>query len=227
MTDIDNLLSAVLYRRSCPDPEVLGDYYQRLLPPGHRLAVALHLRLCSQCTAELAMYAKSQNDEDGDSLDRSFGTDRTALAGPVSRVAWAIPRGRPTREQTRGDAWQTSQGYQLGLVNGAGRISAEDKSLGTALPIQQVYQSEDIQVTLSIWSAIRGYRKAAVIGMVKPPSTTIGAELWSAAELLDSSAMSRDGHFFFAQLEAGEYFLCLRQAGAEIWIETRVEDRPS
>jgi hypothetical protein len=226
MTGIDNLLSAVLYRRSCPDPEILGDYYQRRLAPGDRLAVALHLRLCSRCTADLAMYATSQDDEAGGASDGLFGADRNALGGLVSRVAWAIPRGRPTRQQTRGDALQTSQSYQLGLVNGAARISAEDKSLASVLPIQQIYQSEDIQVTLSIWSAINGYRKGAVLGTVSPPSTALGVELWNTVGLLRSSAVNCDGRVFFAQLEAGNYFLCSRQDSAEIWIETRVEDRP-
>ncbi len=106
MTRMDDLLSAVFYRRSCPQPETLGDYHLGRLAPGDRLAVALHLRECPHCTAELALYAG----ETGGSVGNLVDAARSALAGLVSRVTWASPapdlalatalRGAPYAPQT-------------------------------------------------------------------------------------------------------------------------------
>jgi len=87
MTRMDDLLSAVFYRRSCPQPETLGDYHLGHLASGDRLVVALHLRECPHCTAELALYAGETSDSLADLLDVA----RNALANLVSRVAWAAP----------------------------------------------------------------------------------------------------------------------------------------
>lgn len=80
--NIDRLLLALFYRRSCPAPETLGDYYLGRLPPGERLAVAQHLRPCPHCTRELWFYGE-ENEE--------------AVSGPtawfrrlVDRVHWAV-----------------------------------------------------------------------------------------------------------------------------------------
>lgn len=106
MTRMDDLLSAVFYRRSCPQPETLGDYHLGRLAPGERLALALHLRECPHCTAELALYAGETSDRVGDLVDVA----RSVLANLVSRVAWATPsagqalapalRGAPYAPQT-------------------------------------------------------------------------------------------------------------------------------
>jgi anti-sigma factor RsiW len=88
--NIEQLLFALFYRRSCPAPEMLGDYYLGRLPPGQRLVVAQHLRHCPHCTRELSFYGE-ENEE--------------AISGPVawlhravSRVRWAMaaPKLLPT-----------------------------------------------------------------------------------------------------------------------------------
>ena len=69
MTTIDDLLTAIFYRLSCPEPETLGDYYLKRLPPGGRLVVARHLRDCPHCARELEMYAAPDEEAEG-ALDR-------------------------------------------------------------------------------------------------------------------------------------------------------------
>jgi len=77
---IDDLLTAVFYRLSCPAPETLADYCTRQLPPGQRLVVARHLRDCPHCARELEMYAAADGEAEGP-FDR--------LRDLVSRVSWA------------------------------------------------------------------------------------------------------------------------------------------
>jgi len=76
------LLTAIFYRLSCPEPETLGDYHLRRLPPGERLVVARHLRDCPHCARELEMYA---------SLDEEAEGVLDGLRGLISRVLWATP----------------------------------------------------------------------------------------------------------------------------------------
>ena len=82
MTTIDDLLTAIFYRLSCPEPETLGDYHLRRLPPGERLVVARHLRDCPHCARELEMYASPDEEAEG-ALNK--------LRGLISRVLWATP----------------------------------------------------------------------------------------------------------------------------------------
>jgi anti-sigma factor RsiW len=86
MGNIDDLLSAALYRRSCPAPDTLGDYYLGRLAPAQRLAAALHLRECQQCTAELALYTAPEAEAASVRGDVWAG-----LRAWVSRVSWLWP----------------------------------------------------------------------------------------------------------------------------------------
>jgi anti-sigma factor RsiW len=87
---MDDLLSAVFYRRSCPPPETLGDYYLAHLAPGDRLTVALHLRECPHCTRELALYAAAER-KAVNASDGLLNAAQDALASLVGRVLWAAP----------------------------------------------------------------------------------------------------------------------------------------
>jgi hypothetical protein len=50
---------SLLYRASCPTPEVLGQYQMDLLTPAEKLVVAAHMRNCSLCTSELTQFQAS------------------------------------------------------------------------------------------------------------------------------------------------------------------------
>jgi len=174
MTRMDDLLSAVFYRRSCPAPETLGDYHLGRLAPGDRLAVALHLRECPHCTAELARYAASSDETDG-VLSGLVGEVRSALARLVSRVAWATPSA------------------DLALA----------PALRGAPSPQQTYQADGVRVILEVQPALSGYRRKRLLGKVEPSAAGIGADLWYGAEMLDSRTVGQDGYFTFDRLRPG------------------------
>jgi anti-sigma factor RsiW len=80
--NIDRLLLTLFYRHSCPAPETLGDYYLGRLPPGQRLAIAQHLRLCPHCTQELSLY--------GEENKGAVSAPMAWFHRAVSRVRWAL-----------------------------------------------------------------------------------------------------------------------------------------
>lgn len=104
--DIEQLLLALFYRHSCPEPETLGDYFLGRLPSGKRLAVAQHLRRCPHCTEELSFFGEE------DETEKEAGELTTWLRRVVSRVRWAItaPDLLPT-PAVRGTPY-TQQAYQ-------------------------------------------------------------------------------------------------------------------
>lgn len=101
---MEQLLLALLYRHSCPEPETLGDYYLGRLPPGRRLAVAQHLRHCPHCTEELRSYGEEDEIEATDDL-------RAWLDQVVSRVRWAVASPDLLPTAARGVPY-TQQAYQ-------------------------------------------------------------------------------------------------------------------
>ncbi|MBM4459649.1 MAG: hypothetical protein FJ011_18120 [Chloroflexi bacterium] len=190
MTRMDELLSDVFYRRSCPQPEALGDYHLGRLSPADRLALALHLRECPHCTRELALYAASEQKASmspADMWDRA----RNALTDLVDRVLWAAatPAVRPVPALRGGEA------------------------------AVQLYAAEGVQIALDVQPATGGYRRRRLGGKVEPAGAPSGVELWSQSELLDSLLADESGYFAFDRLRPGTYFLCVRRNGAELWVE--------
>lgn len=72
---LDRLLSAALFRRSCPDTMTLGDYQLGLLNSMEHARVHAHVSRCPHCQAELAR------------LD-AFLADRPAISGWISDVGF-------------------------------------------------------------------------------------------------------------------------------------------
>jgi hypothetical protein len=193
MNPIDDLLSAVFYRLSCPEPEVLGDYSLGRLPAGQRLVVARHLRDCPYCGRELALYALTEPGASAEVGDLR-GAVKVGLRSLIGRVSWAHPA--PAA---------------LPALVLRGNSSAP-----------QVHETEDVRVVLHVQPATSGYRRKRLLGKVEPAGAAIGAELWSEAELLDSITVEGDGYFFFDRLKSGRYILCLRGDGGEVWLEVNV-----
>ncbi|MBV7327636.1 hypothetical protein KFU94_05130 [Chloroflexi bacterium TSY] len=76
-------LQALFYRDSCPNGDVLGEYYADELASGDRLVVAQHLRLCPHCRAELSLYGQGCMD---------IVPDESLIQRVVSSVRWALER---------------------------------------------------------------------------------------------------------------------------------------
>lgn len=93
---IQPLLTTLFYRQSCPAADALGDYHLGILPPGQRLAVAQHLRLCPHCAAEFSLYAA---DETAD--ETAGGGLVSQLQGVVNRVRWAVAASAPAAAPVR------------------------------------------------------------------------------------------------------------------------------
>lgn len=189
MSEIDNLLSAVFYRHSCPEVETLGDYASGVLPPGQRLAVAQHLRVCPLCTRELAGYA-ADDESPGGALAEMLENIKEGLRNVVGRVTWAELVAPSPSVAIRGD--------------------------GDTL---RYYRAGDIQVIMAVQPASTGHKRKRLLGKVEPAAAAIGADLWGGAELVDSCEVASDGHFSFDRLQLDAYTLCLRQAEAEVWLE--------
>jgi len=194
MTTIDDLLTAIFYRLSCPEPEKLGDYHLRRLSPGERLVVARHLRDCPHCARELEMYASPDEGAEGvlnGVLSPVEGLSKDRLRGLISRVLWATP----------------SVSDRLAPALRGGPYA------------QRLYQAEGVQIELQVQPATSGYRRQRLLGQVQPISIVTEVELWHESEVLESSAVDDEGYFSFDRLKPGAYTLCLRGDGMEIWQE--------
>jgi len=86
----EEFLRSILFRASCPSEEELGNFYLDKLERGRHLAVALHLRECPHCAAELAMFAVPE-DEMGLFQDVKSFLQRVLWArpSPTGSLAWA------------------------------------------------------------------------------------------------------------------------------------------
>ena len=54
LAQLQNGLTARLYRITCPSPLELGEYHLRILPSPQMLVIAQHVRECPHCEAEVA-----------------------------------------------------------------------------------------------------------------------------------------------------------------------------
>ena len=190
MTRMDELLSNVFYRRSCPQPEALGDYHLGRLSPADRLALALHLRECPHCTPELALYAASEQKASMSPADM-WERARNALTNLVERVLWAapMPAAQPVPVLRGGEA------------------------------AAQLYAAEGVQIALEVQPATGGYRRRRLVGKVEPARGRIVVELWERTAMYDSLFADETGYFAFDRLKPGTCFLCVRQNGVELWVE--------
>ena len=136
---IDDLLTAIFYRLSCPEPETLSDYHLRRLSPGERLVVARHLRDCPHCARELEMYASPDEEPEG-ALDQ--------LRGLISRVLWATPSTSGwLAPALRGDPYAQrlyqAEGVQIALeVQPAISGYRRQRLLGQVEPVNMVTEVE-------------------------------------------------------------------------------------
>lgn len=62
---LQNSLTARMYRFNCPEPEVLGEYHLGMLAARQEWSVARHLEDCPHCTRELAELAEFLQEEAG------------------------------------------------------------------------------------------------------------------------------------------------------------------
>ena len=119
---MDQFLQALFYRQSCPSADTLGDYHLGILPPGQRLAVAQHLRLCPHCDKEFSLYAM-------DDADTGFMAQLQRMA---NQVRWAVAAPSPTPVPVRGagDSAHTRRVFQSDGI----------EALITTRPAQTGYQ---------------------------------------------------------------------------------------
>jgi hypothetical protein len=105
-------LLTLMYRASCPAPEVLGQYQLDLLPPNERLRVAAHVRTCPHCTREL-----DELEQEEDSLTQMV---LHAIRGAVRVVEGALvaPRLRPVGVRGEEAGQYTFRGAGLDVLVG-------------------------------------------------------------------------------------------------------------
>ncbi|HLZ68728.1 MAG TPA: zf-HC2 domain-containing protein [Dehalococcoidia bacterium] len=80
------LLRAGLFRATCPDSLVLGEYALGSLSPQERQSVAAHLVTCPHCLAEMRTFATFLSEDDADAAAPArFGAVRRLVAALLPR----------------------------------------------------------------------------------------------------------------------------------------------
>jgi hypothetical protein len=79
----ERVLHAALYRRSCPDSIILGEYALDLLDPESRTTVAQHLVLCTGCLRESRSYTSFLSQPDAPPKLGAVERLRRLMARPV------------------------------------------------------------------------------------------------------------------------------------------------
>jgi anti-sigma factor RsiW len=132
------MLTANLYRRSCPTSEQLIAYRYGELQGGEHLVVAQHLRQCPHCARELAALSHAERRGPGEWLRTTIEVVEAALVTPHVQAAGVrtIPgRDRSTPQVYRADGVEVivnqhpsrthpHQWDLVGLVHVAGQVPA-------------------------------------------------------------------------------------------------------
>lgn len=104
LSRLDAALSARLFRRSCPESIVIGEYAMDLLAPDQRWRVAQHLTECAYCLAE---------SHDLSAFLATTETHDPPVLSPLRRI-FAKPLGAPSFAGLRGGGGNESKTYVAG-----------------------------------------------------------------------------------------------------------------
>jgi hypothetical protein len=106
---VERLFRRALFRRSCPDSIVLGEYALTVLSPEDRRRVAEHLIDCAHCRDEVAGFGTFLTETDVNPAPSAMGLLRRLIAR-------ALPSPAPALSGLRGDGESGSVTYEAGGV---------------------------------------------------------------------------------------------------------------
>lgn len=178
------VLRAGLFRRSCPESIVLGEYAMGILPPTEAQQVAAHILECPHCGTETDSFRAFLATPDLDpaaSPIAAVTAAATAVTGTLRRL-FAVPSAPPTSAFA-------------GLRGGGGTAS-------------MTYSADGLHLTVSIQRSSRGAPGSVVIGLLEPgieDYAGIVAELYAGDQLLQRQEVDDLGNFLFNSVSAGTY----------------------
>jgi hypothetical protein len=193
---LQDCLTAVMYRLTCPSPLELGEYHLGLLSRDRATTVARHLADCPHCAREVVLlkdYLAKLTSE----LEFDLWQQIKVLVAQLVRVGQDIARsGSPTLVP----AYRGGRGEEKG---------------------PRLYQAEDIQVSIEIQDDVERQDRKVLLGLVTEMDThELKAHLWQAEQLVTTASVDDLGNFVIADLTPGNYELILSNSGVELHIQS-------
>ena len=190
VSDLEDKLTAMLYRSFCPDTTELGEYQFELLDEDRAASIRQHLLECPHCTRELNQLRQYLEDLSPD-LEYSLAEKvKIWVARLVPDFGGAGPAPSP-----------------------AFALRGESKKL-------LLFQAGDAQLTIEMQEHPRQPGWRSLLGLVfgiDPDG--LQAHLWQEGRKLASSEVDELGNFAFPHLDAGRYELILSKPEFEIHVQ--------
>lgn len=195
MTELEDRLTAALYRANCPDTMELGEYYLGMISETRAAFVEQHLKECPHCSREVAQ------------LDGFLAQVKSDLEySTVERVKIWIARRVPDLTAGVGDP---APAFAL---RGADDEADSARSL--------IFEAGDAQLMIEVQDEPGDTGRKTIIGLVIGIDPAgIEARLWREGQPLSTTTIDDLGNFTFTDLESARYELILSGPGAEIHVQ--------
>lgn len=196
MTDLENRLSATLYRVTCPDTVELGEYRLGMIS-GPRLAfIEQHLQECPYCRRELdqldAYMAQVKPDLDYSTAERI----KIWIARHVPEFTAGVGAPAPAVAFRGGDQDEADAGRSL------------------------VFEAGEAQLMIDLQADPDDASRKSIIGLIIGiDPTVLEARLWSDGRPVATTGVDDLGNFTFFDLKPGHYELILAGPGIEIHVQ--------
>jgi hypothetical protein len=189
---LQNRLTAIMYRLSCPTSIELGKYYLGLLPPTSAIALTQHLSKCPHCTRETVQLESFMADLAPElalrSLDRLMGQFQERVRVRVARPV--LGGMTPAFAGVRGD--------QEGPF---------------------VYQADEVQVIVEVQDDSEQPGRKFLVGLVTGmDALDLKARLWRVDQPIATASVDDLGNFVMLNLIPDTYVLTLSSPDVEIHI---------
>lgn len=189
---LQNRLTAMLYRLSCPPSIELGKFYLGLLPPPGATAITQHLARCPHCTRETAQLesfmAALAPDLELSSLDRLRAQFEERIKVRLARPVLG------------------------GMTPAFGGVRGDQEG-----PF--VFQADGVQVIIEVQDDSEQPGHKFLVGLVTGmDAPDLKARLWRSDQCVATAAVDDLGNFVFLNLAPGSYVLTLSDPDVEIHI---------
>jgi hypothetical protein len=203
MTDIENKLSAALYRVTCPDSAELGEYRLGMIPGARVAFIEQHLRECPHCKREMSQLDAFMAQVKGD-LDYST----------ADRIKIWIARRVPDSEAGLGSPAPAF------AFRGDDGFAADSDNAATTPGRSLIFEAGDAQLMLEIQDDPGDGGRKTLIGLVIGIDLAgLVAHLWLDGRQVASAAVDDLGNFAFPKLATGNYELIVTGPDAEIHVQ--------
>ena len=205
LATLQTIMTAKLYRFSCPTPDQLIAYQQGELRGSEKLVVVQHLRQCPHCARELAALARDARVGLGERIRAGLKVLDAVLVTPqlqAAGVRGAPGAARPTPQVYRADEIEIIVNQIPSRTHPrrwdlSGLVHVEGQVPETIAPSTALRQSS------GQGSGQRGAR----------------VELYRGEGLIAIAAVSLRGRFVFAAVEPGDYDLSLVWGDREVRVK--------